>query len=89
MPDRKKTASDEVLLSSSQIGCCGLYHECSTSMHCIANPDTASRCIYRKTLESGISYYGKTAASLTQLVMTSWFKLFSPFPILIARRSPN
>ena len=63
MPDRKKTASDEVLLSSSQIGCCGLYHECSTSMHCIANPDTASRCIYRKTLESGISYYGKTAAS--------------------------
>lgn len=45
------------------IGCCGFYNRCSAVLHCVADSETASRCIYRKTLESGVSYYGKTAVS--------------------------
>ena len=61
MPAVDKSLPD--VQQTDLIGCCGFYNRCSAVLHCVADSETASRCIYRKTLESGVSYYGKTAVS--------------------------
>lgn len=44
----------------ADFGCCSRYEECSDAKKCThPNPDMALRCIYRKNLKHGKTFYGK------------------------------
>lgn len=55
--------SNSDIISSDSFGCCSRYRQCSAEMKClIADRQYSAHCIYRKQLEAGVSYYGKTAS---------------------------